>query len=61
MIESAMTLSTRVRALGESIDMHDCALARTILSAERTKLIADMNRAQAREMQRRNSGYMGRY
>jgi len=57
MIESATTMGSRVRALGETIDMCDCKLGRTIISAERTKLIVELNQAQAREMQRRSIGY----
>jgi len=57
MIESATTMGARVRALGETIDMCDCKLGRTIISAQRQKLIHKMNVAQAREMQRRNIGY----
>ena len=60
-MNTAQSLQTQVRAMGESIDMCDCKLGRTIIMAQRDKLIEKMRSAMGREFSRRHPSYMGRF
>lgn len=60
-MSTASVLQAQVRAMGDSIDMCDCKLGRTIIMAERDKLIEQMRSAMGRELARHNRSYQGRF